>query len=140
MRHLSDRMMYLLVNLSVSPHLLAVSSTSANTPSLQGLPGNITLKNGEKYTGVLSGTSLDPTEMRYVFKMVKRVQPAGDAQVNGASEISDDYVGVGDTHVMSFDIGDVAHFHVANVVLDKAQAKAQNGASSSLCSMRLLTS
>ncbi|KAF2471641.1 uncharacterized protein BDR25DRAFT_324831 [Lindgomyces ingoldianus] len=110
MKHMNDRMMYLLA-------------------SLTGLPSNITLKNGEKYTGVLSGTSLDPTEMRYVFKMVKRVQPANDAQVNGANEMSDDYVGTGDYHVMSFDIGDVADLHTPNVVLDKSQTKAQNGVS-----------
>ncbi|PSN68590.1 hypothetical protein BS50DRAFT_571836 [Corynespora cassiicola Philippines] len=108
MRHLNDRMMFLLVNLS-------------------GLQGNITLKNGEKYTGVLSGTNLDPTEMRYVFKMVKRVQPAADSHVNGTSDAPDDYVGRGDNHVMSFDMSDVADFCVPNVVLDKAQAKNQNG-------------
>ncbi|KAF2262264.1 hypothetical protein CC78DRAFT_545921 [Lojkania enalia] len=111
MRHLNDRMMFLLANLS-------------------GRPGNIVLKNGEKYTGVLSGTSLDPTEMRYVFKMVKRVQPVAETQANGISDISDDYVGFGDNHVMSFDIGDVADFNVSNVVLEKPQAKGQNGMSS----------
>jgi hypothetical protein len=94
---------------------------------LQGLPGNITLKNGEKYTGVLSGTSLDPTEMRYVFKMVKKVQAAVDAPVNGTVETSEDYIGVGDNHVMAFDMNDVAEFHVNNVVLNKAQGKGQNG-------------
>ncbi|KAF1955507.1 hypothetical protein CC80DRAFT_493007 [Byssothecium circinans] len=110
MRHLSDRMYYLLANLS-------------------GLPGHITLKNGEKYTGVLSGTSLDPTEMRYVFKMVKKVQAAGDAQVNGTAEASDDYIGTGENYVVSFDMSDVADFHVSNVILDKTQAKGQNGIS-----------
>ena len=95
--------------------------------SIQGLLANITLKNGEKYTGVLSGNSLDPAEMRYVFKMVRRVQTAGDQQVNGVSEAADDYVGVGDNHVMTFDIGDVADLCVGNVVLDKSQVKPQNG-------------
>lgn len=85
------------------------------------------MKNGEKYTGVLSGTSLDPTEMRYVFKMVKRVHSVGDIQVNGASDTFDEYIGIGDNHVMAFDIGDVADLSVANVVLDKSQARAQNG-------------
>ncbi|KAL7776614.1 hypothetical protein CFE70_007032 [Pyrenophora teres f. teres 0-1] len=110
MRHLSDRMMYLLANLT-------------------GLPGIITLKNGEKYSGVLSGTSLDPSELRYVFKMVKKLMPATSAQTNGAVEASEDYVGAGDYHVMSFDMSDVADFNVNNVVLDKSQAKAQNGTS-----------
>lgn len=109
------------------------------TSTLQGLPGNITLKNGEKYTGVLSGTSLDPTEMRYVFKMVKKVQAAGDTQANGTLELSDDYIGVGDNHVMSFDMSDVADFHVCNVILDKTQSKAQNGMSSFLDDQLALT-
>lgn len=78
--------------------------------------------------------------MRYIFKMVKRVQPAGDVQVNGTSEVSDDYVGVGDYHVMSFDIGDVADFSVANVVLDKTQGRSQNGMFARIHSMQSLTS
>ena len=127
MRHLNDRMMYLLANLHVSRPFDQLSVMHILTMPGQGLPSNITLKNGEKYTGVLSGTSLDPTEMRYVFKMVKRVQAATETHVNGASELSDDYVGHGDDNVMSFDISDVADFHVANVVLDKSQAKGQNG-------------
>jgi hypothetical protein len=85
------------------------------------------LKNGEKYSGVLSGTSLDPSELRYVFKMVKKLLPAANAQTNGTGEASDDYVGVGDYHVMSFDMSDVADFSVNNVVLDKSQAKGANG-------------
>jgi hypothetical protein len=76
---------------------------------------------------VLSGTSLDPSELRYVFKMVKKLQPAANAQTNGSGEASDDYVGVGDYHVMSFDMSDVADFNVNNVVLDKSQAKGPNG-------------
>ena len=85
------------------------------------------MKNGEKYTGVLSGTNLDPSEMRYVFKMVKKVQAANDTQANGTSELSDDYIGSGDDHVMIFDMGDVADFHVNGVVLDKTHSKGQNG-------------
>ncbi|KAF2004854.1 hypothetical protein P154DRAFT_425781 [Amniculicola lignicola CBS 123094] len=110
MKHLSDRMMFLLANLT-------------------GLPGSITLKNGERYTGVLSGTSLDPSEMRYVFKMVKRVQPAGESHANGTSELADDYVGAGDNHVMSFDMSDVSDFNVSNVVLDKSQTRGLNASS-----------
>lgn len=85
------------------------------------------MKNGDEYTGVLSGTSLDPTEMRFVFKMVKQTKSGREAQVNGVSTVSDDYVGKGDYHVMAFDMCDVADFNVNNVVLDKSQTKAQNG-------------
>ena len=66
--------------------------------------------------------------MRYVFKMVKKVQAAADAPVNGTVETSEDYIGVGDNHVMAFDMSDVAEFHVSNVVLNKGQSKGQNGA------------
>lgn len=59
--------------------------------------------------------------------MVKKLLPATNAQTNGAAEVSDDYVGVGDYHVMAFDMSDVADFNVPNVVLDKSQAKGQNG-------------
>jgi hypothetical protein len=59
--------------------------------------------------------------------MVKKLLPAANAQTNGNGEVSDDYVGVGDYHVMSFDMSDVADFNVNNVVLDKSQAKGQNG-------------
>jgi hypothetical protein len=62
--------------------------------------------------------------------MVKRLLPAANAQTNGSGDASDDYVGVGDYHVMSFDMSDVADFNVNNVVLDKSQAKAQNGTAS----------
>jgi PAB1-binding protein PBP1 len=75
---------------------------------------------------VLSGTSLDPSELRYVFKMVKKLQLATSSHANG--DVSDEYIGVGDSYVMSFDMSDVADFNVNNVVLDKTQAKTQNGA------------
>lgn len=59
--------------------------------------------------------------------MVKKLLPANNAQTNGTGDVSDDYVGVGDYHVMSFDMSDVADFTVNNVVLDKSQVKGQNG-------------
>lgn len=77
------------------------------------------------YSGVLSGTSLDPSELRYVFKMVKQLQSADSAQTNGQSP--EEYAGQGDSYVMSFDMSDVADFNVNNVVLDKTRHKAQNG-------------
>jgi len=58
--------------------------------------------------------------------MVKKLVPSAHAHTNGTSE-PDSYVGTGDTHVMSFDMADVADFNVNNVVLDKSQSKGQNG-------------
>lgn len=57
--------------------------------------------------------------------MVRQLQPADNAQANG--QPSDEYAGQGDSHVKSFDMSDVADFNVNNVILDKTQAKAQNG-------------
>lgn len=74
---------------------------------------------------MLSGTSLDPSELRYVFKMVKQLPPAGNSQPNG--QTPDEYVGQGEFSVKAFDMSDVADFNVNNVVLDKTQAKGQNG-------------
>lgn len=74
---------------------------------------------------MLSGTSLDPSELRYVFKMVKQLSPAGNAQPNG--QALDEYVGQGEFSVKAFDMSDVADFNVNNVILDKTQAKGQNG-------------
>ena len=51
----------------------------------------------------------------------------GDGQVNGSSDVTDDYVGVGENHVMSFDIADVADLNVNNVILEKTAVKAPNG-------------
>jgi hypothetical protein len=61
--------------------------------------------------------------------MVKKIQPANNAQTNGTSDVSDEYVGVGDYHVMSFDMSDVADFNVNNVILDKSHVKSHNGKS-----------
>lgn len=59
--------------------------------------------------------------------MVKQLQPADNAQPNG--QTADEYAGQGESYVMSFDMSDVADFNVNNVVLDKTQAKGQNGTS-----------
>jgi hypothetical protein len=77
--------------------------------------------------------------MRYVFKMVRRVQAAGAGSVNGASDVSGDYVGHGDSHVMSFDIADVVDFIAPNVVFDMGQGKAQNGMRPMIANQPLLT-
>lgn len=107
-RKQSERMLYLLTN-------------------LQGLRVDFVLKNGEKYTGVLSGTSLDPNELRYVFKMVKHAGSISGTAANGTDGQSDAYVGNDSDHVMSVDVADVAHLHAQDVVFDGRPGRAQNG-------------
>ncbi|KAF2085956.1 hypothetical protein K490DRAFT_74827 [Saccharata proteae CBS 121410] len=107
-RHAHDRMLFLL-------------------GSFTGLVTNITLKNGEQFSGVFHGASLEQQEHRYTIKMAKRVQ---SAQANGASDNLDEYCGVGEDHVLTFEVKDVVDLSVDNVVTDKAQAKPRNGAAS----------
>lgn len=98
------------------------------------------MKNGELYTGILSGTSLDPNETRYVFKMVRKLlQSDGEGSINGASTPPAEYVGQGDDSVMSFDVGDCADVTFPNAVLDGRQSKPQNGMRSTLSALQVLT-
>jgi hypothetical protein len=72
--------------------------------------------------------------------MVKKTRLAGHQQVNGHTDLPDEYVGEGEDHVMVFDTQDTADLAVANVVTANAHA-AQNGKQRSsllvvlLCSM-----
>ncbi|KAF2759452.1 hypothetical protein EJ05DRAFT_484405 [Pseudovirgaria hyperparasitica] len=105
-KHAADRMLFLLAGF-VGHHSF------------------FTLKNGDKYSGIFSGASLETSESRYVFKMVKRVQ-----QANGSPEPIDEYIGTGGDHVMSVDIVDVVDLDVQQVKLDRIQPRQQNGISS----------
>ena len=58
--------------------------------------------------------------------MVKKIRLASHQQVNGNTELSDEYVGEGEDHVMFFDTQDTADLAVANVVTAAAHAT-QNG-------------
>ena len=87
----------------------------------------MTLKTGEQFTGVFSGASLESSaKSQYILKMVKKTRLASHQQVNGNTESSDEYVGVGEDHVMKFDVQDTADLAVNNVVTANAHAT-QNG-------------
>jgi hypothetical protein len=72
----------------------------------------------------------------YTLKMVKRTRLASHQQTNGNTELSDEYIGEGDDHIMHFDVQDTANLSVANVVTANAHA-AQNGKSRSRTSFVL---
>lgn len=93
----------------------------------QGIDATLTLKNGEQFTGVFSGSSTEsPSKSVYILKMVKKTRAASQQQINGNAELPDEYVGEGDDHVMFFDTQDTVDFAVANVVTAAAHAT-QNG-------------
>ena len=87
----------------------------------------MTLKNGEQFAGVFSGSSTDSSSKNvYTLKMVKRTRLASHPQTNGNTELPDEYAGEGDDHIMHFDVQDTADLSVANVVTANANAT-QNG-------------
>lgn len=93
----------------------------------QGQAATLTLKNGEQFTGVFSGGSFDSTSKnQYILKMVKRTRLPSHQQVNGTTDIPDEYTGEGEDHVMAFDVQDTADLAVKDVTTASAQP-AQNG-------------
>ena len=84
------------------------------------------MKNGEHYTGIFSGANLDSADPHYVLKMVKRSQNASSGS-NGTTTPSDEYLGIGEDHLLTFPISDVIDMNVSDVVLEKSTQKAQNG-------------
>ncbi|EOD47508.1 putative pab1 binding protein [Neofusicoccum parvum UCRNP2] len=104
----------------------AASPIDASQSNFVGLTATVTLKSGERFSGIFSSSSLEQQESRYTFKMVKRLPSLG-GQVNGTSESYDEYCGVGRDHRMTFDVKDVVVLNVDNVSMDKT--KTRNGAS-----------
>ncbi|KAK1150270.1 poly(A)-binding protein binding protein [Aspergillus melleus] len=98
--------------------------------SFIGLTATITTKNGDKFTGIFSSSSLEPTDASFALKMVQRQQNKEQQRANGVSETASPYMGTAPDHTVSFDIRDVADIAVANVSTSEVIAKSSNGASS----------
>ncbi|KAF2461670.1 hypothetical protein BDY21DRAFT_92512 [Lineolata rhizophorae] len=109
-----------------TPEQLAYNRLTFLTANFMGLTAYVTLADGEQYCGIFSGATLEPYEARYVLKMVKRV-PAEDQKTNGTTE--QPYIGVGEDHVMTFDLQDVVDLEVNNVTSPMTRGS-QNGVSS----------
>ncbi|PYH98333.1 hypothetical protein BO71DRAFT_65829 [Aspergillus ellipticus CBS 707.79] len=97
--------------------------------SFIGLTATITTKNGEKFTGIFSSSSLEPSESSFVLKMVQRPAKTEQHRSNGVSEASSPFMGSAPDHSMSFDVKDVADISVPNVSTAEVAAKGSNGAS-----------
>lgn len=111
------------------------NSTPANVDFRpQGTDATLTLKNGEQFTGVFSGSSTESSNKSvYILKMVKKTRLASHQHINGNTDLSDEYIGEGEDHVMVFDAQDTADLAVANVVTAVAHAT-QNGKQLASCS------
>lgn len=62
----------------------------------------------------------------YLLKMVQQISNKGE--INGAKEVIEEYIGVGDDCAMSFDIKEVIDLAVEGVVFNNRD-RAQNGTS-----------
>ncbi|KAJ5946659.1 hypothetical protein N7454_003498 [Penicillium verhagenii] len=96
--------------------------------SFIGLRTSITTKNGDKFTGIFSSSTLESSDSSFSLKMVQRADE-NQSKMNGASDVAGSYLGTGIDHAMSFDIRDVADISVPNVVPAEVSVKESNGAS-----------
>ena len=85
------------------------------TPLSQGNDATVTLKNGEQFTGIFSGASLEAAKPQYILKMVRRTRPPTHQQANGDVESPSEYAGEGEDHMMVIDKEDTVDLHVPDV-------------------------
>ncbi|PKY00863.1 hypothetical protein P168DRAFT_321922 [Aspergillus campestris IBT 28561] len=94
-----------------------------------GLHATITMKNGERFSGIFSSSSLEPSETSFVFKMVQRLPKQEQGKTNGASEPATPFLGSAPDHSVSLDARDIVEISVPNVSTSDVTAKAPSGAS-----------
>ncbi|OJD26208.1 hypothetical protein ACJ73_02417 [Blastomyces percursus] len=130
---------------TISPNPMASSppNRESNTPDMHandrltfllaaciGLNATVTTKGGQKFSGIFSGSSLEPSDSSFALKMTQRWSspPPDHSRSNGLSDHSSPYIGSGVDHQMIFDVQDVADVCVENVSTVGIAAKEQNGA------------
>ncbi|OAL37299.1 hypothetical protein AYO20_03475 [Fonsecaea nubica] len=91
-----------------------------------GLNIVLTSKSGEKFEGLLSGSSLTPTSTRITLKMVRKIQPATSGQANGVATREAALVGSSPEYAMNFDLKDTADMTIADFSLPET-SKLTNG-------------
>lgn len=85
----------------------------------------LTLKSGEQFTGVFSGSAFDGPKSQYLLKMVRRTRLPSNPQTNGDVQLPHEFLGEGEDHAMSFDVQDAELS--AQEVSTAAAAPQQNG-------------
>ncbi|CAI7654327.1 unnamed protein product [Penicillium manginii] len=93
-----------------------------------GLPTTITTKNGDKYTGIFSSSTLEASDSSFLLKMVQRASQENQPKSNGVSDSTTPYLGAAPEHSMAFDVKDIADISVPNVSPAEVSAKETNGA------------
>ncbi|KAJ5379336.1 hypothetical protein N7509_012455 [Penicillium cosmopolitanum] len=93
-----------------------------------GLHTTITTKNGDKYTGIFSSSTLEASDSSFLLKMVQRTSQENQPKSNGVSDVTTPYLGAAPEHSMAFDVKDIADISVPNVSPAEVSAKETNGA------------
>ncbi|KAI4174549.1 MAG: hypothetical protein LQ348_006362 [Seirophora lacunosa] len=106
-KHARDRLLFLM------SHFMGLSTT-------------VTVKNGEAFSGIFFGASLEGTDQAYLLKMVQKVRSNDKVEPNGSPDACGDFIGSGEDYDMSFGTKDVVHLAVDGVSFD-IREKAQNG-------------
>ena len=86
-------------------------------------------KNGDAFTGIFAGASLEGQDPSYLLKMVR---PTSKSVSNGPSHDESEYVGVGPDHAMTFGTSEVTSM-LANNVPEVTTTLSQNGTSTDEC-------
>ena len=87
----------------------------------------LVMRSGEQYCGVFSGAVLEPSDLRYTLKMVKKINSNTEQQSNGIIDTTTEFLGVGDDHSMTFAVQDVTELAVSQLVIDRAQHRYNKG-------------
>jgi len=86
----------------------------------------VTTKNGEKFTGIFSSSTLEASESSFVLKMVQRSKP-DQSRTNGVSDVAAPFLGSPPEHSMIFDAKDVLDISIADVSPADVTTKTSNG-------------
>ncbi|KAJ5151904.1 hypothetical protein N7492_010199 [Penicillium capsulatum] len=95
--------------------------------SFIGLNTTITTKNGDRFTGIFSSSSLEASDSSFLLKMVQRAAQENQSKTNGVNDVPSPYLGAAPEHSMAFDVRDVSDIAVPNVSPADVSAKESNG-------------
>ncbi|KAL9635968.1 MAG: hypothetical protein Q9164_003131 [Protoblastenia rupestris] len=95
--------------------------------NFMGLSASVTVSNGDVYSGIFFGASMDKEECKYLLKMVQQTRHGNKTEMNGVRDTMSEYIGVGDDHAMSFNARDVVDLAVEGATI-ATQEKRSNGA------------
>ncbi|KAF9886121.1 hypothetical protein FE257_012056 [Aspergillus nanangensis] len=96
--------------------------------SFIGSTVTLTTKNGDKYTGIFSSSSLESLDSSIILKMVQSLSKSDTQRANGVSESASPFLGSAPDHAMAWDARDLLDIAVAGVSTSDVTIKGPNGA------------